>query len=75
MKRSTKRDENGWYLTNDEIYSDWGVPEKFHGKGIDRLAAYEDTGLEPEEISGQKGWIKVEERLPLPAPPAEEAQK
>ena len=50
MKRLTQKDENGFYLTGDGIYSDWGVPEKFRGEDIDRLAAYEDTGLEPEEI-------------------------
>ena len=30
---------------------------------IDRLAAYEDTGLEPEEISTRR-WIPVTERVP-----------
>ena len=30
---------------------------------IDRLAAYEDTGLTPEEVQ-QMRWIPVEERLP-----------
>ena len=30
---------------------------------IDRLAAYEDTGLTPEEVR-QMRWIPVEERLP-----------
>lgn len=30
---------------------------------IDRLAEYEDTGLEPQEIAKQK-WIPVTERLP-----------
>ena len=42
MKRLTLKDENGYYLTGDGIYSDWGVPEKFRGEDIDRLAAYED---------------------------------
>ena len=32
---------------------------------IDRLAAYEDTGLTPEEVQ-QMRWIPVEERLPEP---------
>lgn len=32
---------------------------------IQRLAAYENTGLEPEEIV-QHGWIPVSERLPFP---------
>ena len=36
---------------------------------IERLAAYEDTGLTPEEIERlkeQHRWIPVEERLPEP---------
>lgn len=32
---------------------------------IDRLAAYEDTSLTPEEVQ-QMRWIPVEERLPEP---------
>lgn len=32
---------------------------------IDRLAAYEDTGLAPVEVQ-QMRWIPVEERLPKP---------
>ena len=51
MERATQKDERSYYLTGDGIYSDWGVPEKFRGDYIDRLAAYEDTGLEPEEIA------------------------
>ena len=50
MQRSTHRDERGYYLMGDGIYSDWGAPEKFRGDDVDRLAAYEDTGLEPEVI-------------------------
>ena len=42
MKRLTLKDENGWYLTGDGIYSDWGEPEKFRGEDIDRIAAIED---------------------------------
>lgn len=35
---------------------------KFEATGcVDRLAAYEDTGLEPEEIPQ---WIPISERLP-----------
>lgn len=41
MKRLTQKDENGFYLTGDGIYSDWGVPEKFRGEDIDRLADIE----------------------------------
>lgn len=54
MERATQIDERGYYLTGDGIYSDLGVPEKFRGDDIDRLAAYEDTGLEPEEVRSQK---------------------
>lgn len=50
MERATMKDEHGYYLVGDSIYSDWGVLEKFRGDDIDRLAAYEGTGLEPEEI-------------------------
>lgn len=51
MERITQKDERGYYLTGDGIFSDWGAPEKFRGDDVDRLAAYEDTGLEPEEIA------------------------
>ena len=50
MERATMKDEHGYYLVGDGIYCDWGVLEKFRGDDIDRLAAYEGTGLEPEEI-------------------------
>lgn len=51
MERATQKDERGYYLVGDGIYSDEGTPEKFRGDDVDRLAAYEDTGLEPEEIT------------------------
>lgn len=35
------------------------------GNIVDRLAAYEDTGLAPEEVQVMR-WIPVEERLPKP---------
>lgn len=50
MERATQRDELGYYLVGDAIYGDCGVPEKFRGDDVDRLAAYENTGMEPEEI-------------------------
>ena len=50
MERVTQKDEHGYYLVGDGIYSDEGVPETFRGDYVDRLAAYEDTGLEPETI-------------------------
>lgn len=54
MERLTYRDANG-----ELWYSDNGTErDRLH-----RLAAYEDTGLTPEEIQ-QMRWISVEERLP-----------
>lgn len=50
MERATQKDERGYYLVGDGIYSDEGTPEKFRGDDVDRLAAYEDTGLEPDDI-------------------------
>lgn len=50
MERATQRDKRGYYLVGDGIYSDEGSPEKFRGRDVDRLAAYEDTELSPEEI-------------------------
>ena len=38
---------------------DCGILDKI----VDRLAAYEDTGLTPEEVQ-QMRWIPVEERMP-----------
>jgi len=46
-ERLTKRDENG------NAYYDWGCLNRNHwalGRHVDRLAAYEDTGLTPEQI-------------------------
>lgn len=57
MERATQKDERGYYLVGDGIYSDEGTPEKFRGDDIDRLAAYEETGLEPEEIEKLKGEV------------------
>ena len=59
MERATQIDERGYYLTGDGIYSDWGMPEKFRGDDIDRLAAYEDTGLEPENIIPAADMAKI----------------
>ena len=54
MERLTYRDANG-----ELWYSDNGTErDRLH-----RLAAYEDTGLAPEEVR-QMRWIPVEERLP-----------
>ena len=54
MKRLTGRAPDGTAY----LYNMGGT-----NAAIDRLAAYEDTGLEPEEISIRR-WIPVMERVP-----------
>ena len=71
MNRLTARDKHGhaYYPKCFEHPCDgerscctYVAPEcTFEGKVLDRLAAYEDTGMEPEQIHG---WIPVWERLP-----------
>lgn len=70
MERLTKVDDQGRLLAYS--ISDTGLPTIImkgnpYRELIERLKAYEDTGLTPEEILGRKmlaGWIPVEERLP-----------
>jgi hypothetical protein len=54
MKRLTKKEQLAGHTVNyvcyDNCFDVWSVPKKFMGNAIDRLAAYEETGLEPEEI-------------------------
>lgn len=54
MERMTKREKIGErtvaIVTSDHCFDIWSVPEKYTGEAIERLAAYEDTGLEPEDI-------------------------
>ena len=54
MERVTKREKiaghNVAYVLEEDCFDVWSVPKKFMGNAIDRLAAYEETGLEPEEI-------------------------
>lgn len=48
MKRLTKKDGcGGWYINDQSVAFD----ERRYGEEIDRLAAYEGTGLEPDEIA------------------------
>ena len=60
MERLTQRDERGWYLTGDGIYSDCGTPEKFRGEDIDRLAAIEDILGDEYELNDleKAQWCK-----------------
>lgn len=59
MKRLTKKEQLAGHTVNyvcyDNCFDVWSVPKKFMGNAIDRLAAYEETGLEPEEIEQLKG--------------------
>lgn len=54
MKRLTKKEQLAGhtvnYVCDDNCFDVWSVPKKFMGNAIDRLAAYEDTGLEPKDI-------------------------
>lgn len=53
MERATNLDKDRWYINGAKVrmVSHSGTGEiRLRGQDIDRLAAYEDTGLEPEEI-------------------------
>lgn len=54
MERMTKKEQLDGLTVNyvgcDDCFDVWTVPKKFMGDAIDRLAAYEDTELEAEEI-------------------------
>lgn len=66
MKRLTMKDKNGYYLKDKSATITWNSligENRYRGEAIDRLAAYEDTGLEPEEISKiredvENGYLK-----------------
>ena len=49
-----------------QIQGDKGCKDCPIAAAFDRLAAYEDTGLIPEEVK-QMRWIPVEERKPKPS--------
>ena len=55
MERMTKKEQLAGrtvnYIGEDDCFDVWSVPKKFMGNAVDRLAAYEDTGVEPEEIA------------------------
>lgn len=60
-ERLTKRDENG------NAYYDWGCLNRNHwalGRHVDRLAAYEDSGLTPEEVQ-ELAQAKADGRLAI----------
>ena len=60
MERLTKKVDGVWTALCKYGSSPYPVVTQ---EIIDRLAAYEDTGLTPEEVQVMR-WIPVEERLP-----------
>ena len=60
MERLTKKVDGVWTALCKYESSPYPVVTQ---EIIDRLAAYEETGLNPEEVQ-QMRWIPVEERLP-----------
>ena len=62
MERLTKKVDGVWTALCKYGNSPYPVVTQ---EIIDRLAAYEDTGLAPVEVQ-QMRWIPVEERLPKP---------
>lgn len=62
MERFTKKVDGAWTALCNYGSSPYPVVTQ---EIIDRLAAYEDTGLAPVEVQ-QMRWIPVEERLPKP---------
>ena len=60
MERFTKKVDGVWTALCNYGSAPYPVVTQ---EIIDRLAAYEDTGLTPEEVQVMR-WIPVEERLP-----------
>lgn len=60
MERLTKKVDGVWTASCEYGSAPYPIVTQ---EVIDRLAAYEDTGLTPEEVQ-QMRWIPVEERLP-----------
>lgn len=48
MERKTHKDGKGWYIEDQSVAYD----ERRRGADVDRLAAYENTGMEPGDIEG-----------------------
>lgn len=67
MERKTFIDNDGFYIDgiNGKVWSD--MRGRFRGKAIDRLAAYEDTGLEPDTI---KNWMLTQDLIDSGITPA-----
>lgn len=62
MERATHIGKDGWYINGANVAAVFhsGTGEiRMRGKDIDRLAAYEETGLEPEEIISAVDTAKI----------------
>lgn len=59
MNRLTFESDGYYAVNNNSCYEDQS--EDYCGTAIDRLAAYENTGLAPEQIPR---WISVADQLP-----------
>ena len=70
MERLTDKDEYGYYAPRDVTLNCL----KHRGKLVDRLAAYEDTELEPEEIKAKLDGLDEFQKLEA-ADAIEELQK
>lgn len=65
MERATNLDKDRWYINGAKVRMVFhsGTGEiRLRGQDIDRLAAYEDTGLEPEEIQKLKAEAEKPKR-------------
>ena len=66
MERLTERDENGFVISGIEINTENGSYDIWDydwlEKALDRLAAYEDTGLEPCDYSAMAHALEQAER-------------
>ena len=49
MERATQKDERGYYLVGDGIYSDEGTPEKFRGDDVDRTSQRRSDRNDPPD--------------------------
>lgn len=58
MKRLTFLENEKWVLKQENCVTRAGKNEELAQYAIDRLAAYEDTGLEPQVITETQEWMR-----------------
>lgn len=62
MKRMTFKDASGDWVIACNHFEDWvehKYPAHIHGEAVDRLAAFEETGIEPENILTGKEMAEI----------------